>query len=323
MSHSANTRFKYTHSFIHSLKTNKVQKKMNQVLVIHCCSNSCVEPFSAPLNVCSLAKQLLNIDLLPSDDHSFSHTISTKYYNATLHFSVHFLCSDEDRESIFSDWNTDVHPHALIVTFEHFHREIIDALKKCIQRCKSMFNNRLEVCLCVALREYSKETQHNIFTELNEFCIEEQFELILQESTSSEDGNHAEQERHFLKDKFGSERVLEALSSTMWPQMDKPSGQPATATNGQDVTSKNSERKDNEEKYIEQLTDEVFKKEEVGNEEDAEKEMQRFDELLNSMKHMRSMASSMPDEERKKRAAELAMSLFSMLGIEEGEDEEL
>lgn len=299
---------------------------MNQVLVIHCSPDAnVVETSSTPLTVSSLAKQLLNIDLLPGDNHTFSHTISTRYYNATLHFSAHFLCPDNNKESIFSNWNADANPHAVIITFEHFQREIIDALKTCVQRCKSMFNG-LEVCLCVGLREYREETQHDIFTELNQFCIEEQFELILQESTSTEDWNDAEQmeqERHFLTDKFGSERVLEALSSAMWPQMDKPSAQPATTSNGQNVVIKNSELAGSEEKCIEQLTDEVFKKEQVGEEEEesneAEKEMQSFDELLNNMLHMRRIASSMPDEERKKRAAELAMNLFSMLGVEEEE----
>ena len=244
-------------------------------------------------NTSFLAKNLLNIEL--PDDHkgTFTHQLSTKYYTATLEFSTyHEEINTTDQQSI----NT---PHAIIVSFDHQNDNVFELVQKTIQSLKELYE--AEVCLCVSLRQ-EDESSEPLLKKLNELCIDEQFELV-RYSGESED------------EKYGGDRVIEALQSTMWPNMGKPVVVTDTRSKQQQAENLITIHEETQSAELAQLLHDI-----VGDEDNSgnnESEMMKFDELLSSMLTLRRTGHTMSDEDRKKRAADLATSLFSMLGEDE------
>jgi hypothetical protein len=293
--------------------TQKIQEdasKMNQVLVVHCQTPS-------SHTTSSLAKNLLNIELPHDHQGNYTHAIHTKYYTAQLEFSTVL-----DKTNIHNH-GSELNPHALIVTFEN-NEEAIGHVQSTIQQVRSFYTNA-EVCLCVNLtkkKNDNDDSQHaQKHRKLIEICIDEQFELV-QQPTENDDEEEEEEDEY---EKYGHERVIEALQSTMWPNMEKPVPVTPSATQQKKQTKRLSEtveaviEEDTQSKEIADLLHEVLNAPSTAT-TDEEKEVERFDELLGAMLTLRQSGHTLSDNDRKKRAADLALSLFSMIGGEE-EDE--
>lgn len=442
---------------------------MNQVLVLHV--NSSTNGDRDHHHHTNIIHQLLNISHTPittttstttnnpnteSDTnsttttttqcHSFNHPIQTKYYDATLSFSLiqldnitrHLsssLSSSSPQSLLKSSIPSHIqNPHAVIISFHTHHddddhtehendEKLLKLLNELFQQVRLQFDQSLEVCLCVSLpsssssvttndeKNKNKKNNDKFFSSLNSLALQEQFELVRHDATDDAHCDEIDERRSdeddsthdsIFYEKFGSERVWEALKSTMWPHMEKPTLASSVKSsmivrtrtddhavdknveNGENGVNKNGEvdplcdSRSDDAKLLEELMNQVFRTEEeqypeekdpeeitenscsssnskkesesqqqnveqeqtgATNEEKKRKKSKKnkkdkqqkkkekddaeeFDKLLNAMLHMRKNAATMSDQDRKKRAADLAMSLFSMLGEEEGDGQE-
>lgn len=122
----------------------------------------------------------------------------------------------------------------------------------------------------------------------------------------------SEEEEGMFAEKAGFDRVREALECTMWANMDKPQPVEATTKPVQQQQAKDAVKAmfaKVEQQPIDELTED-------------EKRFEDFDQILSDVLKFKSESANLDNQQRKERAANLAMTLFQMLKLDGDDDEE-
>lgn len=168
--------------------------------------------------------------------------------------------------------------------------------------------------------------QQNVGKKLDEqpiqsWCVDQGIEYVRVYS-AQEQAEQVDQEDHdegglLSPERFGFDRVLEALESTMWQNMEQLQKQ--QQHNLVDRKTQQSLAEGTVEKMANDST--VDADASTSLDQSAERAMEEMDTLLEQMLHLRNTGASLDHAERKEKAAAMAMSLFKMLKLDE-EDEE-
>ncbi|KAL0487698.1 alpha- and gamma-adaptin-binding protein [Acrasis kona] len=205
--------------------------------------------------------------------------LDTKYYDAKLHFT--FVPIVEDTTQKFSDqllrYNLNcLEQNAVILVYKND----FSLLRNFAEYLIGIGAN-FDTCLVVSTSNYISDT-------VRTWCIDNGYEWIGEdESLHSDDRNT-----------LGVERVIEALSCTMWPHMTKKD------PNAKKPTTPQQEKK-KEEIDLNELGD-----------DDGEDDLEQ---LFAAMMKLRNEGHNMDHDQRKKEAAILATKLFGMMGEDDDE----
>lgn len=159
-----------------------------------------------------------------------------------------------------------------------------------------------------------------------------------EQSNEDEDNEDDEDNTDRFQEKVGAERVIEALECVMWPDMtsqpkkqfpsmlpfgdESEDSQSATVdTCAQNVAQDNEEphaglHKPQPEETVVAVSDQ---KQVTADDDGGEQEHEEFEKMFIKMQALKNNMQNLSHEERKEKAAQLAMQLFSMMG---GEDED-
>ncbi|EEY62516.1 uncharacterized protein PITG_14987 [Phytophthora infestans T30-4] len=135
------------------------------------------------------------------------------------------------------------------------------------------------------------------------------------------DAGNATSEDSVIDEKLGIERVLEALQCNMWRsmEMNPPKVESAKETEG-DATDDTKLQALLQ--ALEIAGDGTVRgaAEEKGDEDDID--MAQFSALISEVRNVRDKGESLTDEQRRERAAEVAMKLWNLLGDDSDGDED-
>ena len=142
------------------------------------------------------------------------------------------------------------------------------------------------------------------------WCMEHYFELVQIPCsnkniiiTPDEDGDET-----LFNEKYGYDRVLQALECHMWPYRVNKEDKPEKEEEFSDFVSNSA-----------QTSSALNELEDMMKDEDGDS----FEEMFANMARMKEVAGQLPDEERKAFAEKVAMSFWRSLGGEESELEGL
>jgi len=138
-----------------------------------------------------------------------------------------------------------------------------------------------EVCLLYSLEDINNVDSKN---DISAFCIDNHFELI--------ENNDSSDDESVLEEKFGVDRVIEALNSHVWNSHVMKSGQ----------------------SYIADILPQSMN-------EDDELRDGSFQELFGKFLLMKETAKSLGDEERKVYAEKVSLAFMDALGLDEGDSD--
>jgi len=230
------------------------------------------------------------------------HIINTKYYSAEVEFWVHL---HDNISEIGAGVEADV-------------GETTDALLMLFTPQKSASWARVcewsgfvekyqpSTLLCVACHEVEVDRSEYV-----EWCIDRQVEFVSLAETRPPDADERE--------KYGEERVLEALQNNMWQNMQRKTGStptteytleenPNTAPNltaEPQITNQFHEEPEFKNNYLPLNFFESF----TAPDGDFD-----FEQVVHTIKSLKEQASHLPDEERRALAASVALSFAKLLG---------
>jgi hypothetical protein len=263
-----------------------------------------------------LAKQMYEISTFEDvkiEDvpfRKFQYQLTTKYYEATVDFYMLDISKKDKPEQFFKNFQSVLSIYKCVDSFN----KLKDYLSK-------LTDLTFETCLCIQQQEYEDVGKHKQLVQ--QWCMNSGYEFVelIKDQKKEKSG--------LLKGgSTGINRIMEALECTMWPKMKRivpnknkqeKKEENKTVEENKDVEKKTDEQK----KTLETLDDEYFKKlvqEELDEDEKkTDSELEKFDNLIAQALQLRSQGHNLGHEERKERAAQIAMQLLQML---DGEDEE-
>jgi len=138
------------------------------------------------------------------------------------------------------------------------------------------------------------------------WCMEHYFELVQIPDSNKIVTNHSEDEDNetLFNEKYGYDRVLQALECHMWPYRVNKEDKPEKEEEFSEFVSNSA--------HTSSALNEL---EDMMNDEDGDS----FEEMFANMARMKEVAGQLPDEERKKFAEKVAMSFWRSLGGDESE----
>ena len=306
--------------------------------------------------------------------------LQNKYYSTAVEFTCYKpLCSsakDLAASTIIKELPLDQY-HAIIILFSLYNVRLLRLLirlqtvyltmqsesyeiaKKFAEIAQEL-GNTFETALCIGnihtheqqpSNEASPQVARLNDQDIQTWCIDNSFEYIrmftpqeLAEQVIYENDDHHGKSTSgglMQAEKFGFDRVLEALESTMWPHMTKSSSTrsaPQETVQESKTTAANDDKDDGidgvelderEAALVKQLTqfEKPAKPSENKDEYDeakAEREMEQMEKIFTEIADIRKNGHMLNGDARKQRAAAMAMQLFKMLQLDEdGGDDEL
>ncbi|KAL4162817.1 hypothetical protein PRNP1_003349 [Phytophthora ramorum] len=301
------------------------------------------------LAVISNLRQLCGDSVPDAQDATKSKVLNlqTKYYRAPVEVHVHQVLDNAPDPAL----QHELHDYEAVVcvvdaaqreSFLHVHRfakRIVDALP-------------FDVCLLVA--GTSSATTEGV-KKMESWCQDNGFEFVDLDDEEPTPGDD-----DVIDEKRGIERVLEALHCNMWRSMDMtpPKVETATPMKVKDATpetpvaAKSEEAEQNADNRLEEennasvvaeigdqdaATDDsrlqsLLQALEIAGgsdaaggganeiEEDDDMDMAQFSALVSEVRNVRDEGQDLTDEQRRERAAEVAMKLWSFLGADDEDD---
>ena len=231
----------------------------------------------------------------------YSWTLENKYYTADLS-----LISMRVFAPTFDIWEVVCGVEAIILAFEigdemSFHRAKDWA--------KFLEEGDIDIKLLVAKERMFIEALSSQKERVTKWCLDNFFELI--ELYSNDD------KLNDIPEKFGFERVKEALGTHMWPNMVRHSDK---AVNKQ----ASKENKDNIcETVVTNETKNVHCTEEDPLHYGTDTELQNFEEIFGKLHEMKLHAQTLSDEKRKEYAEQVTIAFWRSMGQDDDEIEGL
>ncbi|KAG1698685.1 hypothetical protein DVH05_014642 [Phytophthora capsici] len=244
--------------------------------------------------------------------------LQTKYYRAPVEVHVHQVIDNAPEPAL----KHELHDYEALLcvvdatqreSFLHVHRfakRIVDTLP-------------YDVCLLVA--GTSSNPSENV-KKMESWCQENGFEFV------DLDAQGPSGEDSVIDEKQGIERVLEALHCNMWrsmemnpPKVETPEEtEPETKEDKVDSVETEEQNTPTDDSKLQALLQalEIAGDATVGGEADKDDDldMAQFSALISEVRDVRDQGESLTDEQRRERAAEVAMKLWNFLGADE-EDE--
>ncbi len=252
-------------------------------------------------------------------------TVDNKYFSAVLEFCFH-ECEAAAPEG---PW------HGVVLVFDPTSRHESAARPHFFEPWLGVAEEasmRALVAHSPSLDELLSEPR---FEAWSNWCVENGLEFVEADMESTPNGTRAA--KSLLEDceegagerGFGKERLLEALSSTMWPNLVRkersdaaaamaaaaPARAPPAAVDEQKIGNSERELKAAAERAGAGL---------LGPEEEEDPDLAAdvFERALTQAREMREHALTLPDEERREFASKMALQLLSLMGGLEGDDDE-
>ncbi|CAI5725900.1 unnamed protein product [Peronospora farinosa] len=264
--------------------------------------------------------------------------LQTKYYHARVEVHLHQVLDNEPEPPLHHELRD---YEALICVFDAKEKDTflhMQRFVKCIVDTLSY-----DVCLLVSTSSTLSMTMESV-QQVETWCQDNGFEFVALDCLE-----HLFNDDNVIHEKKGIERVLEALHCNMWRSMEMNPSQSVTATPLQMVTEDAEKEVDNVEKK------EILKEENNANTEDQRTsmdesqlhtllqdleipggpgicageskgdnkendiDMNQFNALISEVRNVRNQGQHLTDEERRDRAAEVAMKLWKVLGEEDSD----
>lgn len=240
--------------------------------------------------------------MFKTEEIQVKHIIKTKYYQTNVYFHL-FSLNEKVSKDLLGNTQSCVY---ILDSYDTF---------KVVKNYHNEISCNFETSLCVLLKELKQRE------EISEWCLDKGFELIelYQESI---------------------ERIFEAIECTMWPDMSLTKDEKKEKQIQEKIKEKIEEKKDvikeiNTVKEMKQelkevdseketkILDDYFKNLKQGKdfeEEDiGDKVEQDFEQLFTSILELKKNTNNLSNEERRDRAAKIALALLGSMG---GDDEE-
>lgn len=240
-----------------------------------------------------------------TEEIQVKHNIKTKYYQTEVYFHLYSM-NEKVSKDLLSNTQSCIY---IIDSFDTF---------KAVKSHQSDISLQFETNLCVIVKEVKKKE------EISEWCLDQGFELV-----------DFEEE--------GVERIFEAIECTMWPKMTMVKDEKKELKLEERIKEKMEEKKevikdlkqvkelkedlkDTESEKEEKILDNYFKNLNQGKdfeEEDIGDETEQdFEKLFTQILDLKKNTKNLSDEERKERAAKIALALLDSMGGDEEEEEE-
>ncbi|RLN64662.1 hypothetical protein BBJ29_001779 [Phytophthora kernoviae] len=267
--------------------------------------------------------------------------LRTKYYRAAVEVHDHQMHDNAPVEALAHEFHE---YEALVCVVDASQRDSFLQMHRFAQKAVDIIP--YDVCLLVA-GSSSVKTAENV-KQMESWCQENAFEFVDLDTKNPETS-----EDSVIDEKHGIERVLEALHCNMWRSMEMtpPSNSAKTTTTESpeaveiEAVAKSEEGKQSDQG--EEMEDKIPVDEELettddsrlqtllqaleiagtpgdnasGSEDgDNDIDMSEFSTLLSEVRNVRDQGQTLTDEQRRERAAEVAMKLWSFLGAEDDED---
>jgi len=296
----------------------------NQVLLLHCFDFQKQSASDSVILKGIFKESQQEIQKIGESESSVIWTIDNKYYSVQV--SIHSFTSQHTPHWI----DIANQANAIIYVFHKDRDESFEELKKAV----TMGQQNAEMRLCVAMNQNPDcVISEKTFSLFEDFCIENALELIDldQELIHSED--------EVIKETFGIERVIEALSSHSWvgitvKNQPKP-GQQKSGKDGLDDYISQKELDEMKDKIFGKMAPQEGKRQNEKNvnqedenlDDDLEEQIDMdgaaaFDNALQMLSGLREQSKNLPDEERRKMAAKVALSFLAQMGLDDDEFDE-
>lgn len=237
-----------------------------------------------------------NADLKYDGSHklSCSWTIDTKYYIVDV--DIHGITENYQRDD---DFNEAV--QALIVYADCSIESTLDDLSKWEYIEKDCDP---EVKLLVS--DYCDNKTKISLSDAREWCRKRGYEFVVLHSAETE----SDDEEEIIKEKKGIDRVIEALQTCIWPNLQMKKLDTAGNSKNKIGTITNHNK---EEACLNDLIDEVL----------LDEGMDEFTELFGQLHMMKQSVQALSGAERKQRAEEMVTAFWKAIGGDEDEIQDL
>lgn len=213
--------------------------------------------------------------------------LTNKYFDAEVTL---FSCTFQD----FIEHTTDLSKlEAILLMFHHSKNSVLEEVKKAEEYFKASDYPDLRMLWNVSNASLKEEERDDLFS----WCLDHQFEFIENEDIVQDD----EEEDGGFQEKYGIDRILEALKSHMWS---------------------NHTMKDEKHKASGNLS---RNGEGTSNMEFDEQSMQggeSFEDLVGRLQAMKEKARSLEGDARRDYAEKVAFAFMEALGIDESDDDD-
>ncbi|ETO73381.1 hypothetical protein F444_10677 [Phytophthora nicotianae P1976] len=251
--------------------------------------------------------------------------LQTKYYQAPVELHVHRVRDNTPEPAL----QHELHEYEAVMcvanteSFAHMHqlaKRIVDTLP-------------YDVCLLVT--STSSATTKSV-KKMETWCQDNGFELV------DLDTEKVVSPDSVIDEKQGMERVLEALQCTMWRSMEMNPPKVETAAKSKEEATAMTEKVEKNEDIENQKENKADNDEQGGATDDTKLQallqaleiagdggasgeggeddidMAQFSALISEVRNVRDQGQSLTDEQRRERAAEVAMKLWTFLGADDG-----
>ncbi|KAI4463891.1 alpha- and gamma-adaptin-binding protein p34 [Holotrichia oblita] len=235
-----------------------------------------------------------NADIKYDGPHklSCSWTIDTKYYTADV--DIHGITEHYQRDDNFNE-----SVRALIVYTDCNIENALQDLNKweCIE-------NDCDPEVKLLISDYCDDKTKISSSDVKEWCRKRGYEFVVLHSTEME----SDDEEEIIKEKKGIDRVIEALQTCIWPNLQMKELDTAGNSKISSIGHHN-----NEEASLNDLIDEVL----------LDEGMDEFTELFGQLHMMKQSVQSLSGAERKQRAEEMVTAFWKAIGGDEDEIQDL
>ncbi len=276
------------------------QDERPKVLLINLCKDTATNVLQGILGACCENSASGNADI---KEHVLK--IDNKYYTADVSvFSVSHMGKE------FEDMLGDA--EALVISFEMKNESTISEIKAFGNRIKDLDIEikillSTETEICSGLDERRKD--------ILEWCIDNSFELV--DSYQTDDNEE-------YPEKFGFERVKEALHTHMWPNMIEKS-KTSNGARTEEINCANGETSCNGNHEHQEAADPIQQRNNSNCEaidslvDGTESEGESFEEMFAKLHEMKLHASSLPDDQRREYAEKMAIAFWKAMGQDDDE----
>lgn len=298
--------------------------KIGRVLVVSC---------SALLTSLEAIKRINGSDELPDPVKTTPHLdcypwmIKNKYFVVKVH-----LCHGGSYDfNLLLKETSHLHFEGIIIIFDQEKKETLRSATDCMKILQS-HEASVQLLLNAGKDDVSTSNQGLSKTEVLEWCLKYSFELV--ELNPNDDD---EQEAGEFGEQTGFTRVIQALNCGEWPNIELKAGIKNENAHGKkmvDEMSKTDEVKhsaqSNPSQENESKTDEGSAQKCSGLTDDEsellrrlgqeEPEEESFEDLFMKLRDMKDHAATLPHDERKSYAEQVAVAFWKAMG---GDDEEI
>ncbi|KAF4033469.1 Alpha and gamma adaptin binding protein p34 [Phytophthora infestans] len=252
--------------------------------------------------------------------------LQTKYYRALVELHVHHVRDNSPEPAL----QHELHDYEAIIC-------VVDA-GQCesflhVQQLAKRIVDTLPYDVCLLAASTSSATTEST-KKMETWCQDIGFEFV------DLDAGNATSDDSVINEKLGIERVLEALQCNMWRsmEMNPPKVESAKETEVTEAAETDENQKKNKVNEQGDATDDtklqaLLQALEIAGDatvrgaagekgDDDDIDMAQFSALISEVRNVRDQGESLTDEQRRERAAEVAMKLWNLLGDDSDGDED-